>query len=91
MWYVYMLECKDGSIYTGITNKLERRLAEHKKKTSHYTSYNPPKEILFKEPFQNKLEAEKLEAQIKRWSHAKKLALIKGDLKQLRKLSRSRD
>ena len=91
MWYVYILQCKDGALYTGVTNNLERRFKEHKKKTSHYTSYNPPMEFLYKEPFQNKIDAEKREAQIKRWSRAKKLALIKGDLRRLCELSKSRD
>lgn len=92
MWNVYMLKCKDGAIYTGVTDSLLRRFEEHVQgKGGHYTSYNRPKEILYKESFENRLDAERREQQIKCWSHAKKLALIKGDKEKLRVLSRSRD
>jgi len=77
MWLVYILECKDGSLYTGITNNLERRIREHHKKTTHYTSYNPPLKVVHKEPFSTKSQALKREAQIKSWSRSEKLALIR--------------
>jgi len=86
MWYIYILQCEDKSLYTGITNNLERRFREHHKKTIHYTSYNPPVKILYKEQYSTKSEAAKREAQIKGWTRKKKLALIKGDLKMLKKL-----
>jgi putative endonuclease len=91
IWLVYILECKDGSLYTGVTENLQRRLKEHQKKTSHYTSYNPPVKVAYQESFQNKIDAEKREAQIKRWGRAKKLALIQGNFKKLQELSKSRD
>jgi len=92
MWYVYMLKCQGGAIYTGVTDNIERRFKEHTSgKGGHYTNYNRPKEILHKEPFEDRLSAERREQQIKRWSRAKKLALIKGDKARLRKLSISRD
>ena len=37
MWYVYIIECQDGKLYTGLTNNVERRLQEHKHKGSHFT------------------------------------------------------
>ncbi|MGA2171997.1 MAG: GIY-YIG nuclease family protein [Sedimentisphaerales bacterium] len=86
MWCVYILECADKSLYTGITNDLNRRMKEHFKKTLHYTGYNSPKKILFKELFLTKAEAAKREKQIKGWTRRKKLALIKGDLVLLKKL-----
>ena len=86
MWFVYILECKDKSLYTGITNNLERRLQEHYRNTTHYTSYNPPVKILYKEPLPTKSEAAKREVRIKGWTRKKKLALIKGDFNLLKKL-----
>ena len=86
MWYLYILQCKDNSLYTGITNNLERRFKEHLKKTSHYTSYNPPIKILYKESFQNKSEALQRESQIKGWTRKKKLALIDNNIELLKKL-----
>ena len=91
MWYVFIIECQDGKLYTGITEDLKRRLAEHAHKGSHFTSYNQIKELKYSEESPNRLEAEKREAQIKRWSHAKKLALISGDKEWLRELSKSRE
>jgi putative endonuclease len=76
VWYVYILECKNKTLYTGITNDLERRLKDHCKKTTHYTSYNPPLRVVFKEPYSTRSEAAKREAQIKSWTRKKKLALI---------------
>jgi len=86
MWYVYILECKDSSLYTGVTSDLERRFKEHQKKTAHYTSYNPPKSIVYTEQFPTKSEALKREAQLKGWTRRKKLALIAGDRLRLKRL-----
>jgi putative endonuclease len=91
MWHVYIIECKDGKLYTGVTTDLKRRLREHQYQGSHFTSYNPIKKFLYSEISPTKKKAEIREAQIKRWSRCKKIALIKGDLDQLQKLSRSRD
>ena len=86
MWYVYILECQDGSLYTGTTNDLERRFKEHRKGTAHYTSYNPPKNIVYTEHFSTKSEVLKREAQLKGWTRRKKLALIAGDRLRLKQL-----
>ncbi|MDO8747638.1 MAG: GIY-YIG nuclease family protein [Candidatus Omnitrophota bacterium] len=92
MWYVYMLKCQDGAIYTGITDDIARRFKEHAQgKGGHYTNCNRPREVLYKEPFEDRLDAEQREQQIKRWSKVKKLALIGGDKSELINLSKSRD
>ena len=85
-WQVYILECKDGSLYTGVTADLDRRFKEHHARTTHYTSYNPPEKIAYQESFLSKSDAFKREAQIKRWTRKKKLALISGELKLLKAL-----
>ena len=92
MWYVYILGCQNKALYTGVTNKIERRLKNHQAgKGGHYTSYNRPRRILYTEEFKDKSEAKNREQQIKRWSKSKKLALIKGDRVALINLSKSRD
>ena len=87
MWYVYILECKDKSLYAGITNNLDRRYKEHKQgKGGHYTKSFGAHKMVYKEPFITKHQALKREAQIKGWTRKKKQALIKGDLRLLKDL-----
>ncbi len=75
-WLVYLLLCSDGSIYTGITNNLEKRLKAHNKGTaSKYTKTRLPVELLTIIPCQNKSKALKLEYKIKQLSHKEKLEL----------------
>lgn len=67
MWYIYMLECQDGSIYTGSTDNVLRRFEEHVLgKGGHYTNYNRPAKFLYSESFGNRIDAEQREQQIKR-------------------------
>ena len=92
MWYLYITQNQDGSFYTGITQNPTRRFQEHRRgKGGHYTHYNPPQQILYKEELPTEQKAREREQQIKRWSRAKKEALIKRDLVQLKQLSVSRD
>ena len=91
-WYLYILECEDGALYTGITQDLKQRFDRHASgQGGHYTSYNRPKKILYHETFQNATTAKEREIQIKRWSIAKKRALIEGNSYKLRELSISHD
>ena len=87
MWYIYILECTDSSLYTGITDNLERRFQERRSgKGGHYTNCNPPVNVIYSEEFSTSAEALKRERQIKGWTRAKKLALAQGNhtlLKQL--------
>jgi predicted GIY-YIG superfamily endonuclease len=77
MYWVYILECGDKSLYTGITNDLERRLAQHQKgEASHYTNAKRVKRVAYTEQHPDRSSALKREAEIKRWPRAKKLRLI---------------
>jgi putative endonuclease len=77
MYYVYILKCKDGSLYTGITNDLGKRLAAHKAgKASAYTRSRKPESFIHIERKRTKGNALKREAAIKRLSRTQKLALI---------------
>ncbi len=92
MWYVYILECRNKALYTSVTNNIEHRFEDHQAGNGgHYTSYNRPRRVLYKEGFKNLSEAKTREQQIKRWSKSKKLALIKDNIEELINLSKSRD
>ena len=93
MWYLYMLECEDSSIYVGIAQDVEQRFGQHQMGIGgHYTAViSRPIKILYTEEFKFKLYAEKREIQIKKWTREKKLALVHGDLERLKSLSVSRD
>ncbi len=92
MWYVYIGRCADGSLYTGTTINPEQRIRTHNnKKGGNYTKVRTPVSLVYKEICASHSEALKREAQIKRWSRNKKLALIRSDEIGLIKLSKSRD
>ena len=79
MYHVYLLECADKSIYTGITNNLEKRLKQHKnKKGGRYTTSHGAKKFVRTESFSTKGGALKRELEIKSWPREKKLELIKS-------------
>ena len=78
MYLVYLIECSDKSIYTGITTDITRRFNEHKTGIGgHYTRSKQVVRILHIEQFETRAEALKREAQIKGWRRDKKLALVK--------------
>jgi len=77
MYFVYLLECADKSIYTGITTDVSRRFAEHVAgKASHYTRTHRAVKIIHLEQLKDKSSALKREVEIKSLSHKEKLALI---------------
>ena len=77
MYFVYIIECRDKTLYTGITTDLERRLSEHKNGTgSHYTRSRGVTKIVYSEKRATRSLASKREAEIKSWPRAKKLALF---------------
>lgn len=77
MYTVYILECADGSLYCGMTNDVDKRLAQHTAgKASRYTRSHGVKTIVYTELRRTKGAALKREAQIKRLSRVQKLALI---------------
>lgn len=76
-WTVYILECADRSLYTGITNNLDRRLAEHQAgKGAKYTRGRGPLKLVYREACRNRSTATKRELEIKAMSRVEKLALI---------------
>lgn len=76
-YVVYMLECEDGSLYTGITTDLMRRFAEHTQGIgSHFTRAKKAMRIVYQEEQPSRSLAQRREAEIKKWPRAKKLAFI---------------
>lgn len=77
-WYVYILRCGDGTLYTGATDNVSRRLAAHRSgKGAKYTRGRGPLELVWQEEVPDKSAALRREYQIKRLSRAKKELLIK--------------
>ena len=77
--WVYLLRCTDGSLYTGWTIDLERRLARHRAGTaSRYTASRLPVELAYAIPMPDRTAARREEARIKRLPRAGKLALLSG-------------
>lgn len=75
---VYILECKDGTYYTGYTNDFPKRLRAHESgKGAKYTRGRGPFKVLLQETFETKEEAMKREALIKKWPRPKKETLIR--------------
>lgn len=79
MNYVYIIKCKDNSLYTGWTNNLERRFKAHQEgKGAKYTRGRGPLELVYFEEFEDKIEAMKREYEIKKMSRKNKLEMIGG-------------
>lgn len=78
MNYTYILQCKDGSLYTGWTNNLKKRIEDHNAgKGARYTKARRPVRVVYYEIFKTKEEAMKREYTIKKLSRNEKLELIK--------------
>ncbi|PWA12108.1 hypothetical protein DCC39_07625 [Pueribacillus theae] len=76
-YFVYILRCGDGSLYTGSTNDIEKRLAAHASgKGAKYTRGRGPLAVVYTEAFKTKSEALKVENQIKALNRGEKMALI---------------
>ncbi len=76
-WTVYILRCKDGTLYTGITKDIKRRVKQHNDgKGSKYTQTRRPVEIVYKENKMGRANALVREAEIKHYSKEKKEQLV---------------
>jgi len=76
-WYVYILECSDGTLYTGVSTDMERRCDQHNTgKGARYTRSRLPVKIVYFESCSSQSEALKREAAIKTYSRTEKLGLI---------------
>ncbi len=91
-YHVYILKCADNSYYTGVTSDLIGRITAHKsgKHRESYTYSRRPVELVFFAEFTNVELAISTEKQIKKWSSAKKEALIEGNFDRLPNLARKK-
>jgi putative endonuclease len=81
MYYVYIVQCADSSLYTGITTELERRIKEHNgsEKGAKYTKVRRPVHLVYSEKYPDRSAASKREYEIKKkMSREEKLAMIKS-------------
>ena len=86
--WMYILECSDGSFYTGSTVNLERRISQHQNgEGANHTAKRLPVNLIYSEEFDHVAKAFYREKQIQRWSKAKKIALINNDFVKLKYLA----
>jgi len=90
-YFTYILHCSDNSYYVGHTENLTQRVAWHNAgHGSAWTAKRRPVTLVFSEPHATEAEAVRREIQIKKWSRAKKEALVAGDQAELKRLSKRR-
>jgi len=78
-WSVYILECGDGTLYTGIATDVKRRLAQHRAGVgAKYTRGRGPLRLVCAERFQTRGKALRREAEVKSWTRQQKLKFITG-------------
>ena len=91
-FWAYMLHCRGGVFYAGHTDALERRIGDHQSGLiPGFTADHLPVEHVWSQEFSTRDEAKAAEKQIKGWSRAKKLALIRGDLARISTLAKGKD
>ena len=91
-YWVYIVECKDGKYYTGITSNLEQRIAQHNVGffPRCFTYMRRPVVLRFSRHFTDVRNAIDMEKQLKGWSRKKKEALFRGDFEEIQKLARAK-
>ena len=79
IWHVYMVRCSDGTLYTGITNDLKKRIEAHNsgKDGARYTRSRRPVKLVYSEEVESKSAASRLEYKIKKLPRLKKVQLVK--------------
>jgi len=89
-FWVYILQCSDNSYYTGHTDNLEERIAEHQAgEIAGYTSGRRPVKLVLSQEFSTREEALACERQVKGWRRSKKEAMIQGDWNEVTRLAHS--
>jgi putative endonuclease len=90
-FWLYILRLKSGSLYVGATTNLKKRYKDHcSGKACRTTKLDPPVDIVYTESFESLSGVRNRELQVKRWSRAKKEALIAGDIVKLKELAKLR-
>ena len=83
-WCVYIIQCTNDSLYTGITNNLERRFLQHQnRRGAKFFRGHEPKKVVYRESGHTRSSASRREAEIQRQSRMEKLRLISSDMNEL--------
>ncbi len=91
MFWVYILRCADGSYYTGHTDDIDRRMAQHQAgECCGYTASRLPVQCIWSQETNTREEALAAERQINGWSRKKKEAMMRGDWEEVSRLARSK-
>jgi len=86
-WFVYLLRCADGTLYAGSTNDLAAREQRHNEgRGARYTAGRRPVRVVYSEIKESRSAAQAREAELKRWTRARKEALIAGQMHALKPL-----
>jgi predicted GIY-YIG superfamily endonuclease len=88
-WFIYILLCDKKIFYVGLSSNLEQRILSHKLKYNIGTKKFSYIELVYSEKYPDRNSAEKREKQLKGWTHAKKKALVEGNIELLKQLSKS--
>lgn len=89
--FVYILSCSDGTLYVGSTSDVvERERVHNEGRGPKYTAWRTPVRVVYSEAHESRAAAQNREAQLKHWSHAKKKALVEGNLEGLHALAKRR-
>lgn len=77
MFYVYIVQCRDGTLYTGTAKDIEARIDQHNQgKGARYTRGRQPVTLVYFEPFETRGEALRRENEIKKWPRSRKMKLV---------------
>jgi predicted GIY-YIG superfamily endonuclease len=78
-WFCYMLRCRDGSLYVGMTNDVAGRVGKHNRGLGpEFTKRRRPVELIWSQEFLDRLAARERDVELKGWSRKKKLSLVAG-------------
>ncbi|WP_374524152.1 GIY-YIG nuclease family protein [Sphingopyxis sp.] len=90
-FWAYMLHCRGGAFYTGHTDDLPRRIAQHESGAiAGFTADKLPVVLVWSQDFPTRIEALEAERRLKGWSRAKKMALIRGDWDRISSLAKGK-
>ena len=80
-WFVYIVQCSDGTLYTGVTTDIDRRVLEHNSnnKGAKYTMFRRPVKLLWYTKYSSRSEAQAAEYKLKKLSRKKKLEIVDCD------------
>lgn len=84
-WFVYIVKCKDGSLYTGITTDIKRRIKEHNSnnvKGARSLRGRRPVQLVYTESYETQSQARTREAEIKKWKREQKIKLIENQSRE---------